>query len=110
MTIELLDYFVLDALSYDIEDLEHVLQILNSQGLGWRSFHQSPFNSQEILPSLMKSVRMGLIEVCVEAEDGALQGLGERTLPNVPLQTVWFRLTPRGQITIDSWEPPETKD
>jgi hypothetical protein len=79
MARPLIDYFVLDSLANDLESLEDMLRILNSEGLGWRSHHMVPFERDEILPALFRGIRDGLIRAAVHTPDGkALEPLEDR--------------------------------
>lgn len=108
MTTSNLDYFVLDTLANDIEDLDSILRLLNSPTeLGWRDQHPEPFEREEILPSLVRSIRRGLIEACAYSdEERALVGAGMKVVPDGDFDSLWFRLTPQGRMVLDSWEPP----
>lgn len=112
MTREQIDFFVLDTLSNDIEALENVLDMLNSATeMGWRDQHDGPFTRQEVIPALLRGVREGNIEICVYSEEQkALVDVGEHVIPAMPLETVWFRLTDRGKVVLDNWEPPPLPD
>jgi hypothetical protein len=108
----LIDYLVLDALANDLEDIEHILEILNSDTqFGWRDYHPEPFTREEMVPALVRAIHDGCVEACIfSEEDGALIGAGERVVPAVPLEDVWFRLTSRGRTVLENWNlrsPPE---
>lgn len=108
MKREPIDYFVLDALANDLEDVEHIIHILNSPTeFGWRDQHPDPFTEQEVIPSLLRGVSEGNIEACVYSDQQkALIGAGEGVIPTGSLREVWFRLTRRGRMILKSWEPP----
>ncbi len=103
-----LDYFVLDALANDIEGLESILRILNSSTeLGWRDQHPEPFERSEVVPSLVGSIRRGLVEACTYSEaERCLVGKGTKVVPDQGFDDLWFRLTSKGRIVLNSWEPP----
>lgn len=103
-----LDYFVLDSLANDIEAIENILKILNSDTeFGWRDQHPQPFERGEIIPSLLGGVQRGDIEACVwSEEDRALVVAGPGVVPGGYLDDVWFRLTDRGRTVLESWDPP----
>lgn len=103
-----IEYFVLDALANDLEDVDHIVQILNSPTeFGWRDQHPEPFTPQEVIPPVLKGIREGNIEACIfSEEERALVGAGEGVIPSSPLSEVWFRLTPRGRLVLNNWDPP----
>ena len=105
----LLDLCILDALSIDLEDVEHLLEILNSESeFGWRDVHPAPFTRAEIQPALLRLIRDGLIEACLYSPAaGALIGCGIGVLPPAgEWEDSWFVLTPHGRMVLDAWEPP----
>jgi hypothetical protein len=103
----LIDYFVLDSLANDLESLEDILRLLNSDELGWRSHHATRFERVEVVPALLRGIRDGLIRVAVPTSDGkALEPLEDRALPTGGLDDVWFELTAQGRVVHTSWEPP----
>jgi len=107
MARPLIDYFVLDSLANDLESLEDILRLLNSDGLGWRLHHAGPFERVEVVPALIRAIRDGLIRAAVPTADGkALEPLEHRALPTASLDDVWFELTARGRVVHASWEPP----
>jgi hypothetical protein len=107
-TVLELDYYVLDVLANDIEDLESVLRLLNSPSeLGWRDQHPTPFSREEVVPSLIRSIKRGLVEACVYSEaTRQLEAAGPSVVPTVDFDAIWFRLTSKGRIVLDSWDPP----
>jgi hypothetical protein len=109
MPRDLLDYFVLDAVADDLESLEDVLRILNSEGLGWRAHHPSPFEREEVVPSLLRCIRDGLVRAAVLSANGKwLEPLEDGALPTAPLDEVWFELSAPGRLVHANWEPPES--
>jgi hypothetical protein len=107
VTRSLIDYFVLDALANDLESLEDVLRILNSDGLGWRSHHADPFTKDEVVPSLYRCLQEGLVHAAqIDSTGLALKPLPERALPAAPLDDLWFALTAHGRLVHGNWDPP----
>lgn len=106
--LEEIDYFVLDTLANDIEDLESVLCILNSPSeLGWRDQHPDPFTREEVVPSLLRAIRFRTVEACIYSEEEkCLVGAGGGVVPDGNLDDLWFRLTSKGRLVLDSWDPP----
>ena len=111
MKRELIDYFVLDTLANDLESLEDILRMLNSfTEVGWRDLHPEPFTREEVVPAILRGIREGNIMACVfSEEERALVDLGEGVIPE-QLDDVWFRLTPRGRMIHNAWEPPLPED
>lgn len=107
MTRALVDYYLLDCLSYDIEDLGGIAEIMNSDSeLGWKSHYGRIITRSEILEALVRCIKTGLVEACVPARGGLdIVGCGRSVVPPVPFELLWFRLTSEGQLVIDNWEP-----
>ena len=105
--IEELDYYVLDCLSDDIEGVEQILHMLNHEvAINWQRANGGPFQRDQVLPSLMRSIRRGHIEALVYSEDGAhLEEAGEKVLPNGDFDEHWFKLTARGRMLLSAWTP-----
>jgi hypothetical protein len=107
---DLIDYFVLDALANDLESLDDIVRLLNSDRLGWRSYHAAPFERIEVVPALFRGITNGLIRVAVLTPDGRwLTPLEDRVLPSGDLDEAWFSLTPHGQMVHLTWEPPPAR-
>lgn len=108
MPRELIDLFVLDTLANDIEALEDILRMLNSNTvLGWRHAHPAPFERAEVVLALTRNIRGGLIEACAyDVAAKALVGLGEQLVPDGSMDVLWFRMTRRGRMVHEAWEPP----
>lgn len=105
------DYFVLDTLANDLESLEDILRLLNSELMGWRHRHPAPFTQDEVLPVLRRVVQDGLVNVAAfSLTDRALVDLPARTWPAGGLHEVWFRLTPHGRMVHSAWEPDLPED
>jgi len=106
------DKYVLDALANDVEDLDSVIRMLNSDSeLGWREEWGRDFRRDEILAALLRLVRNDLVRVLALAEDGkSLEELSLGTLPETGLGTAYFGITPRGRMVHRSWEPETGTD
>lgn len=102
------DLFVLDSLANDIEALEDILRMLNSDTvLGWRHAHPEPFERAEVVSALLRLIENGLAEACTYDSDAkALVALGERLVPDGSMDDIWFRMTPRGRMVHEAWDPP----
>ncbi len=112
MARDLIDYFVLDAVANDLEELDNILRLMNDEVYGWRSYHPALFTTADVIPALRRTVRDGLVRVAVvSATEPVLEELPERTWPSGSLEDAWFGLTPHGKIVHASWEPePLPKD
>jgi hypothetical protein len=108
MQREPIDLFVLDTLANDIEALEDILRMLNSATvLGWRHAHPALFERDEVLLALLRNVKAGLVEACqYDPTAKALVGLGEQVWPAGSADDLWFRMTSRGRMVHDAWDPP----
>jgi hypothetical protein len=102
-----IDHFVLDALANDMEAIEDILRMLNSDTeLGWRDKHPAPFTREEVLPVLARLIGEDLVEACVpDGTEPGLRDAGPRVLPDGSWDEVWFRMTPRGRIVHSTWDP-----
>ncbi|HUG39509.1 MAG TPA: hypothetical protein VMM12_03435 [Longimicrobiales bacterium] len=113
MNRPLVDYVVLDALANDLESLEDILRILNSDTeLGWRDIHPDAFGRDEVVTAILRGIQDGNISPCEYSEaKGALVDREGNTLPaDVPIDDLWFRLTPRGRTILNNWDVPEAGD
>jgi hypothetical protein len=102
-----LDYYVLDSLVNDLEAIEDILRMLNSDSaLGWRDLHPKPFTRDEIVPGLARLIKEELILAYVLDQSGkALVQLGAKVLPDGIWDDAWFSLTPRGRVVHGNWNP-----
>ncbi len=106
-----IDYFVLDALANDLESLEDILRLMNSDTMGWRFRHSRPFTEPEVLPVLQRVVKEGLVNAAVFSDsEQALVDLPERSWPTAAVDSAWFRLTPHGRMVHTAWEPDVPQD
>jgi len=101
------DLYVLDSLANDIEDLEGILRMLNSDtALGWRAEWGREFEREEIVQALTRLTRADLVRTLVLAGDGkSLQELPARALPPESYDSAYFCLTERGRMKHTSWDP-----
>lgn len=102
---------VLDAVADDLEDLEEIRRIVNSATvIGWRHVHPARFTNQELVPALMRSIRLGLVRAYVldhGSEEVVPLPLGEA--PSL-MGEAWFGLTKKGRLIHTNWEPPTSSD
>lgn len=101
------DMYVLDSLANDVEDLESILRILNSDtSIGWHKQWGRQFDRAEIVQSLTRLIKADSVRVSVLTPDGKwLQELALRELPAGSFDDAWFALTPHGRIVHTNWQP-----
>jgi len=102
------DMYVLDALANDVEDVEAILRMLNSDtALGWHNEWGRKFRRDEIIETLCRLVADDLVRVYETKEEPGLVPLPSRTLPPANFDAAWFGLTERGRLVHTNWEPAE---
>ncbi|HYD54772.1 MAG TPA: hypothetical protein VEA99_19215 [Gemmatimonadaceae bacterium] len=101
------DYFVLDALANDIEGVEDVLRMLNSETeLGWAREWGREFTREDVVMALSRLVREDLVRAYVVVNsDAQLKELPPRSLPADGYRGAYFGLTPAGRIVHNTWDP-----
>lgn len=102
-----LDLYVLDALADDIEDLEGMLRILNSDtAIGWKKEWGRRFEREEIVTALSRLVLKDAVRVLVLSGDGKyLTDWPRGALPPGSYGDVYFGMTERGRLLHSSWDP-----
>jgi hypothetical protein len=102
------DMFVLDALVNDIEDVESVLRMLNSDtALGWSDEWGRPFQRGEVVATLTRLIAKNYVDVLVLASDGkSLESLPSKSLPPSSYEEVYFAITDRGRTIHRNWDAP----
>jgi hypothetical protein len=100
------DLYVLDALANDIEDLESILRMLNSDTvLGWTQEWGRSFTRGDVVEGLSRLIKRDLVEVLVFSNDGkSLMELGRGTLPPGDYDDVYFALTEKGRFVHSNWD------
>lgn len=101
------DPYVLDALANDIEDLDSILRMLNSDtSLGWAAEWGRPFQRGELVEALSRLADKDYVQVLVLAPDGkSLESLSPTALPPGSYQDAYFALTARGRLVHRNWDP-----
>lgn len=99
------DLYVLDALANDIEDLESILRMLNSDTvLGWKGEWGAPFTRAVIVESLTRLIRREFVEVLAfDVEGKSLIGLGRGVLPPGNYDDMYFSMTDEGRVHHTNW-------
>ena len=105
--LDSLELYVLDLLADDIEDLERILRILNSDTeIGGKKEWRRRFQREEIVAALSRLVLKGELRVLVLSDDGRyLTDWPRGALPPASYGDVYFATTERGRILHASWEP-----
>jgi hypothetical protein len=101
------DMYVLDTLANDVEGLDDVLRILNSdEAIGWHKRWGRRFTRDEVVQTLARLIRADQVRVSILAPDGKwLQELAPTVLPPGTFDDAWFALTPRGRMVHTNWNP-----
>lgn len=102
------DPYVLDALANDIEDLEGILRMLNSDTpLGWYRERGCRFQREEVVEALCRTIRGREVRGYLLHESGTeLVPLAEGELPSLSFDEAWFEMTDRGRLRHADWRPP----
>ncbi len=101
---ENMDLFVLDTLANDLEGFGDILRLINHDQVGWSDLLGRRFEVSDVLTTLLRLIRGGDAEVCVESREGSgLVPAGPGVVPDAPLEEQWFRMTNRGRMRHRSW-------
>jgi len=98
-----LDGFVLDAISFDAEQIDAIVAYLNTTDSDWRDRFERVVQRPEVLASLMRLVRDRLVEVRVPEGNDFVE-YGEGVWPDRPLGEMYFDLTGRGRVRYLNWD------
>lgn len=98
------DVFVVDALSNDVEDLESLLRMLNSDTqIGWVQEWGRAFTKLDVIGALMRLIRNGAVQAyVVDTDRKGLVPLQDSALP-IAMENAWFGLTGRGRVLHANW-------
>jgi hypothetical protein len=101
-----IDLFVLDAIAFDADTYEAILEYLNDKVTGRQDEHGGPIHPVEVQTALLRLVRDGFVEVSLfESPTVGHVGCGERIWPpNRELAEMWFDLTGRGRVLYLNWD------
>ena len=102
-----LDMCVLDSLANDIESVEGILRMLNSDtDLGWAKEWGSKFVRVDVVTALTRLVRDELVRALeLRKNDGNLTELPLGFIPAFSYDDLYFAVTPRGRMVHDGWNP-----
>ncbi len=99
------DPYVLDTLADDVENLESILRMLNSDTeLGWVREWGRQFTREDVISALSRLVRDDHVFV-VARDGGEMQQLSPRALPPESYGDAYFGITDRGRLIHADWEP-----
>jgi hypothetical protein len=100
-----IDLYVLDSIADDVEDLESILRMLNSDSaIGWHRAPGRHFERQEVVEALSRLVRSDLARVSV-LDGKHLVELKAGQLPPESYDHAWFAITARGRVVHTTWDP-----
>ncbi|MEZ4586397.1 MAG: hypothetical protein R2909_08365 [Gemmatimonadales bacterium] len=101
---EPIDYHVMEAM-LDVERLDEIVAQVNAEDSWWFMNYERALQRGEVLASLMRLVKKGLVEVLLEVDDDAdpFKSCGPGVWPNVPLAEMHFEVTGRGLVRLLNW-------
>lgn len=101
------DKYVLDALANDVEDVESILRMLNSDtDLGWRAEWGRNFSRSDVVTALTRLVREDFVQVFAH-DPGAKAAvpLPRGEVPPGNFDNAYFGMTERGRLVHSNWDP-----
>lgn len=99
-----LDYYVLDAISFEAEQFDDILKFLNEPESEWLYRYERTLQSIEVQGALMRLVKDGAVAVKVVDDQGAFVDCGEGVWPTRPWADMYFELTGRGDVLYLNWD------
>jgi hypothetical protein len=103
------DYYVMDALANDIESIEHLLHLTNHPDMGWRTEHGGPITREDVVPSLLRLIRDGLVRSYIpSASEPELEECALGVTPTSNWDDCYFGLSAHGKVVHASWEPSDS--
>ncbi len=101
------DMYVLDALANDVEDLESILRMLNSDtDLSWHDEWGRSFTRSDIVSALSRLIRRDFVQVFARDQEAkSIEKIARRTMPPANYDDVYFGMTERGRIVHSNWGP-----
>jgi hypothetical protein len=102
-----LNRYVLDSLANDIEDLDGILRMLNSDtDLGWKREWGGEFTRADVVTALSRLIREDLVRaMALDESSGALRELPRAAMPTSNYGDVYFAMTARGRMVHSGWDP-----
>jgi hypothetical protein len=104
MARSLIDYFVIEAICFDVEQLDDIVAYLNGEDSEWQDRSERPALRPEVLAALMRLVRDKLVTVHLENANGEFVEGREGVWPARPIAEMYFALTGRGQVVFLNWD------
>lgn len=106
MTRSRLDYFVLDAISFDAEQLDQIVEFLNDPESAWAAeTDDQKVHSTEIQAALMRLVKDKLIFVLYfDPAANDFIHCDEGVWPPKPIAELYFDHTGRGRVLYLNWD------
>ncbi len=104
--------FILDVLRHDdIESIPSILSLLNDNSgtIGWRDHWPHDFLESEVTSKLIELLDGRFVkaarydpnqQAAVECEYKLISG------SKINHDGIWFTLTPKGRLALESWKPP----
>lgn len=108
MSLDQIDYYVLDALADDIESLEQIVPSVRLAATMWKSeLKPESVNRQVVISSLLRLLRERSISAfCYSLSGKDLEELPPGVVPDGNFDDHWFGLTVRGRMLHSAWDPP----
>jgi hypothetical protein len=104
------DMYVLDTLANDVEDMESILRMLNSDtNLGWRREWGRDFTKEDVVAALSRLIHQDFVQVfALDGEGKMIQEIGRRIMPAGTYADAYFGITQRGRLVHSNWDDPES--
>ena len=100
-----IDYFILDAISFDAEQLDDMVAFLSNPDSDWMFRFERPPQRLEVQAALMRLVKDGSVEVHVPDGTGDdLVECGVGVWPARPVTEMYFDMTGRGRVLYLNWD------
>jgi hypothetical protein len=108
VSLDLIDYYVLDALADDIESLEQIVPSVRLAATMWQSeVTPKSISRQLIVSSLLRLLREESISAyCYSSSGKDLEELPPGVIADGNFDDHWFGLTARGKMLHSAWDPP----
>lgn len=99
----------MDAMANDIESVDDLVRILNSESeLGWTDVWGRRFTFDEVVSALARLIQQGLVEAYAEDEHQANLVLVPLASVQPEGEGVYFGLSEKGRSAHASWDAPRS--